>query len=344
MCGHSGIGLEAAKLFATMMGDPIHRLILVCRNDDNAAYAKDQILPLLPKNKNADCYRKNIIPVACDQASLDSVRKFNTVLRKRLDETYNDDRCHRQGECASNNGIDVMCLNAAVLMARDSKAQFTADGLELTFQTNYLAPFLMANLTADLLNPGARVVLSTSGLHSLTKLDMSGLVDPGTGRARRGFEMVDGSSFHYKESYAVSKLCIVMLCAELDRRLRHQSIVVNCFSPGLMTDSGLFRNQQKCGGTREVCQNKQALKNVKPVGWGAGALVFMATAEETGRRSGEYWSDPDSTLGWDSVYGKHFRASTVSDQIDPQTLKQLWTLSCDLAGIPCTENVLRNSS
>lgn len=309
----------------------MHRIVLVCRTEERALYAKEQILQVLTKNIAEYC-AENIIPIACDHSSFDSVRQFNTLLRKRLDETYTASKwlC---------NGIDVLCLNAAVLMARDSEAKFTQDGLEITFQTNYLAPFLIANLTMDLLNPGARVVLSTSGLHCRTKLDLGGVIDPQTGRARKGFEMPDGRSFHYKESYAVSKLCIVLLCAELDRRLRKRGITVNCFSPGLMTESGLFRNQLQCGGSREVCKNPDALTKVKPIGWGAGALVYMATADETGKQSGYYWRDPDSTLGWHSEYGKDFYGSCILNQVDRHAVEQLWKLSTELVGLPRTNDL-----
>ena len=309
--------------------NPSNRIVLVCRTEEKAMLAKADILPLLPQT-NREKYAPNIIPIACDHTSLDSVRRFNTVLRKRLKDTY----------CPSkwlHSGIDVLCLNAAVLTARDSEAQFTRDGLETTFQTNYLAPFLIANLTLDLLNPGARVVLATSGLHCRAKLDLKGVIDPRTGQARKGFETLDGSPFHYKESYAVSKLCIVFLCAALNRRLHKRGITVNCFSPGLMTDSGLFRHQHG-GGDPSDNVNQEVLAKVKPVAWGAGAIVFMATATETGMRSGEYWSDPDTTLGWQSVYGRDFHAASIAETVDWPNVELLWKVSCELVGICPTDS------
>lgn len=309
------------------MINPINRIIVVARTQAKADYTKAQIAPFLPST-NTDFYSENIIPLACDHSSLDSVRQFVVSLRKRLDETYNTSKW-------ATNGIDVMCLNAACLMERDSPAQFTTDGFEVTFQTNYLAPFLIANLTLDLLNPGGRIVLSTSGLHARERLNLSGMMKDGkTGEARKGFEMVDGTSFHYKRSYALSKQCNVVLCAELSHRLKPRGIVVNCFSPGLMTTSGLFRNQRACCKGAGMFHNKDVLAKEKAVGWGAGALVFMAIADETGRRSGEYWRDADSVLGWDSVYGKHFCPISVSeDQIDRHMRKQLWEMSSQLTEI-----------
>jgi NAD(P)-dependent dehydrogenase (short-subunit alcohol dehydrogenase family) len=314
----SGIGLYAALLLALL--NPLHRIVVVARNQEKADYAREQILPLLPDD---DYYKENIIALACDHASFQSTRNFRHNLQTRLNDTYNTSKWAR-------NGIDVFVLNAAVLCARDSLPQFTEDGIELTFQTNYLTPFLLANLTTDLLNPGGRVVISTSGLHEQAKMRLNGIVG-NDGNARKGFEMLDGSSFHYKQSYAISKLCSVALCGQLASRLAHRNIVVNCFSPGLMTSSGLFRNQKNGG---DICHNKSVVAKEKPVGWGAGALVYMAIADDTGKRSNEYWRDADSTLGSKSVYGKHFCPTRIAhDYVDEFTSDLLWHLSCQLTGL-----------
>jgi NAD(P)-dependent dehydrogenase (short-subunit alcohol dehydrogenase family) len=309
--------LYAAKLLALL--NPLHRIVVVARNQEKANFARDQILPLLPDD---DFYRENIIALACDHASFQSTRNFRHNLRTRLNETYNTSKW-------AMNGIDVLVLNAAVLCARDSPPQFTEDGIELTFQTNYLTPFLITNLMTDLLNPGGRVVLSTSGLHEQAKLRLNGILG-NDGNARKGFEMVDGSSFHYKQSYAISKLCTVALCGQLASRLAKRNIVVNCFSPGLMTSSGLFRNQKD----GEMFHNQSVLAKEKPVSWGAGALVYMAIADETGKRSNEYWRDADSTLGDRSVYGLHFCPTRITDNyVDACTRDLLWHLSCQLTGL-----------
>jgi protochlorophyllide reductase len=332
---NSGIGLAAAKLLAVM--NPLHRIVLACRNQERADYARKQILPLLPFDENSDnsFYTDNIIAVACDHSSMESIQACNTMLRTRLNETYNSNKW-------IYNGIDVLCLNAAVLVAEDSDAQFTEDGVEVTFQTNYLAAFQLVCLMQDLLTPGSRIILSTSGLHErVPKLNLNGMVaDPITVKARKGFEMPDGSPFHYKRSYAVSKLCLVALCAELEGRLRNvnnssRGTTVNCFSPGLMTRSGLFRNQRYVGNSLENMHSAQILAKEKTVSWGAGALVYMALADETGKRSGEYWRDADSVLGWNSVYGQHFSPVSIVNEIDVETRERLWRLSNQLVGVPC---------
>jgi NAD(P)-dependent dehydrogenase (short-subunit alcohol dehydrogenase family) len=263
------------------------------------------------------------------------------------------------------HGIDVLCLNAAILQPQDSTPEYTEDELEVTFQTNYLAPFLIANLTKDLVNPvSGRIILATSGLHCTIQLSLDGLVtetgDDSTAKkqqqcqgvvVRKPFDMIDGSEFHFKRSYALSKLCIVALCAELHQRLcctsshsscnknNNSGIRVNSFSPGLMTSSGLFRHQPNVargtgGGAPHGHINKNAFLNEKSVEWGAGALVYCCIADEAGKRGGEYWSDAHSSLGSMAKYGSDFCPTPISDKVvDAETRLRLWNVSCQLAGL-----------
>jgi protochlorophyllide reductase len=328
--GNSGIGLSAAKLLA--LNNPLHRIVMACRTQESADLARKEVLAHLPDD---EYYRENIIALACDHTSFDSLRQFNDVLRLRLDETYNTNKWIQ-------NGIDVLCLNAATLVPKDSDPQFTNDEFELTFQTNYLAPFLILHLIMDRINTGARIVLSTSGLYDRVEFkNFNGMKDSSTGRIRKRFAMIDDSPFHYKTCYSISKLCIVALCAELERRIpKKRHITINCFSPGLMTTSGLFRNQCYLNNDEITMHNKHVLLKEKTVGWGAGALVFMAIGQETGIRNSEYWRDADSTLGWDSQYGLHFCPINIENQIDLESRKELWRLSCEMVGISSDESAL----
>jgi protochlorophyllide reductase len=323
----SGIGLTAAGLLVRL--NPLHRIILACRNQERANETREKVAALLPEGEE---YKENIIALACDHTSMESIRRFNEVLRIRLSETYSPSKW-------IYNGIDVLCLNAAVLMSGDADPEFTDDGLETTFQTNYLSAFQLVHLTLDLLNPGARILLATSGLYEREKLCLEGIVDPVTGGARTHFDMPDDSKFHFKRSYAQSKLCVVAFCAELESRLRKQNekgIVVNCFSPGLMLSTGLFRNQRSFLETKETKLSADVLALQKTVTWGAGALLYMALARESGERSGEYWRDANSVLGWRSIYGQNFCPVDITNQFDVETRRMLWEMSLQWIGRPDT--------
>jgi protochlorophyllide reductase len=314
----SGIGLSAAKLL--VMNNPSHRIILACRTQESADRARKDLWTLLPNDEHS---RRNIIALACDHTSFECIRQFNESSRTQLDTSYNPIKW-------AHNGIDVLCLNAAILVPKDSGPQFTSDELEVTFQTNFLAPFLLLHLIMDRVNPGARIVLTTSGLYQHVSLtNFNGMVDARTRHARKNFDTIDGSTYHYKTCYSMSKLCLVVLCAELRRRIPNdRGVTVNCFSPGLMTTSGLFRNQSTNDFRRD------ALLKEKTVEWGAGALVYMAIGSETGKRNCEYWSDTDSTLGWESQYGQHFCPINIESLVALEIRKELWRLSCELVGIP----------
>jgi protochlorophyllide reductase len=101
--------------------------------------------------------------------------------------------------------------------------------------------------------PSGRLVIVGSGVHdpdepggnvgSKAKLgDMSGL--------ERGFtppdSMVDGAAFDSDKAYKDSKLCNVVTCLEMARRLssdsKYKGITCNVMNPGLCPTTGLFRD------------------------------------------------------------------------------------------------------
>ena len=61
------------------------------------------------------------------------------------------------------------------------------------------------------------------------------------------FQMVDGGTYNGDKAYKDSKLCNILFTRELQRRLESseatKNIIVNSFSPGLITSSGFFRYQ-----------------------------------------------------------------------------------------------------
>jgi NAD(P)-dependent dehydrogenase (short-subunit alcohol dehydrogenase family) len=373
----SGIGLAAAKLL--VLNNPLHRIILACRTQESADRACKEVSALLPRTStndeldgdatgthNKNYYTDNIIPLQCDHTSFESIQQFNTQLRIKLEETYTPSKW-------LYNGIDVLCLNAAVLVPEQSLPQYTVDDCEVTLQTNYFAPFLLVQLLLDRINQGGRIVLTTSGLFDRVSLEnFHGILDPTTQqqRLRKPITMIsDAQPFQYKTAYSVSKLCVVALCSELvDRIPKHRNITINCFSPGLMTTSGLFRNQSfpnDCthnnhnntnsnnDATNERTNHNHSnekqqahplpqqqpqhsvdvLLKEKTVEWGAGALVYMALSTDTVQHNGQYWSDTHSTLGAQSQYGIHFTPVDIMNHVPKATRETLWNVSCQVVGV-----------
>ena len=318
----SGIGLHACKLLKA--ASPESRLFLVARNDEKAHYAMKQVQAVVDENSQSS---GEIIPMVCDHSCLSSVQSFCKELRKRLCNVG-----ERNGE-SSLRGIDVLCLNAAVLLGEDSEAQFTKDDIELTFQTNHLAPFLIANLTFDLLNRGGRVVVTTSGLQAFSSFEnFQGALTAETGLVRKKFRMICRGNFDYKKSYAVSKLCNVAFCLGLNNRLKTKGAVAVCFTPGLIPSSGLFRHQKRW---RETVLMKQAVGMDETEEWGGSVLAWMALADEAGKQGGAYWRAP---FGISKRGGKIpddlFCAPINEEAKDPENIEKLWSISSELVGIP----------
>jgi NAD(P)-dependent dehydrogenase (short-subunit alcohol dehydrogenase family) len=220
-----------------------------------------------------------------------------------------------------------------VLLGEDAEAQYTKDDIELTFQTNHLAPFLIANLTYDLINPGGRVVVSTSGLQAHSTFDdFGGMIDGETGRIRKRFSMIDGGSLDHKKSYAATKLCNVAFCLELNRRLQKRNAVAICFTPGLIPSSGLFRHQKRW---TETVVEKQAVGMDDTEEWGGTLLAWMALSEQAGKLGGAYWRAP---FGISKRGGKIpddlYVAPLNEEALDPMKQRRLWDISAELADIP----------
>lgn len=330
---NSGIGLAAAKIIR--MTNPHHRLILVARDETKARETCRNVVEATQNHLQEDGindvgHSDLLIPMACDHSSLKSIDEFVNQVRELI---KSDGSAGRDNNKLS--GIDVICLNAAVVVS-SGKHEKTEDGFDLTFQTNHLAPFIIMNRIADLINPGGRVVVTASSLHrKQTYGEFKGMIGP-DGKVTRDFEMIDGSIFNYRKAYAMSKLCNVSFTLELNRRLQQKSggIVANCFSPGLMTHSGLFRNQNQFLMALFSFAANYVFRFGDTVEWGAGCLAWMALADKTGLKGGDYWSAEKGASFKGGSLEESFIVDPIGDEAANEEAQQkLWTLSADLANI-----------
>jgi len=317
----SGIGLYASKLLH--YSNPKHKLLLVARSMEKAEKVKSDVQSVLDTTDEE--HGGAIIPLACDHSSLQSVRQFAMTLRETINK--------------SNNAglIDVICLNAAMIAPADSNPQFTSDNMEITFQTNHLAPFLIMNLIHDLLSPGGRVVVTSSGLHDGPSFhDFAGMIDPETGHVKLHFDTLNGTEFHYKRNYALSKLCNTAFCLGLNRRLREkqQGMVVNCFTPGLITNTGLWRHQNQWLMPFFSLFANNVMSFGSTVEWGGGALAWMAVSDDAGKEGGRYYKTPTGSSHMNPTYGVTFCPSPVSvEAASESNQEKLWEKSAELVGI-----------
>ena len=308
---------------------------MVARNEEKAIQAVNEVLQtcdddqLTSHNDTMNTHSRQqsnrLFPMECNHACFDSVRKFCDDLKNVLDiESIKEGR---------SLGIDVLCLNAAVFLGEDTKAQYTKDNIELTMQTNHFSPFLIADQLFDLINPGARVVVTSSGLHAIPTTsfgDFEGAIEKGTQKIIDTFEMIDGSPFDHKQCYAISKLCNVAFCLELNRRLKEKSAIAICFTPGLIPTSGLFRHQKRW---HEACLKKQGMNMVETEEWGGVLLAWMAISDRAGSVGGSYWRAPFGVSRRGGKIPDDLFLGPVNEEAEDLTNQiMLWKISAALTG------------
>ena len=312
---NSGVGFEAARILARKGGE---KIILACRTQKKA---EDTAASILAESPNA-----KLVPAECDLASLESIQKFASTV---------------------TGSLDVVCYNAGIALNTAGDIERTADGFEKTIGTNHLGHFYLHHLLEPKIAtsnsiPG-KVVITASSVHDpespggkqgipATLGNLDGFAKDG-----KNFEMVDGNPYNGDKAYKDSKLCNVFFCRELTSRLSDKNIIVNAFSPGLITSGNFFRYQNQVfssvfnvvTGLVRVAETPQ---------YGGAALAFMTTVEST---KGEFWDSPAGTSfkykpenDYEGAFGNEFNVAQVSKEAqDAQKGKDLWKLSEKLVGI-----------
>lgn len=201
--------------------------------------------------------------------------------------------------------LDVLAHNAG-LSTHDRT--ITDDGIELTLAVNHLAPYLLTHELMGVLRESApaRVVVTASGIHTRGELAFDDL------RMEHEYSAID--------AYARSKLANVAFTLELADRLGNDTeIAANCFHPGFVPSTDLFRDAQF--RVRLFVRLAAAVPGLGTTPEaGADRLVELATAPEYGHRSGRY-------VGTDGP------ESPAPAATDPQFRAELWQVSADLVGV-----------
>lgn len=116
--------------------------------------------------------------------------------------------------------IHVLIINAGIFY---HPPQETADGFDITFQTNYLGHFLLTELLLTHLQRDSRIIFTSSAGHSYPKfLDLESL---------HTNEKVDSSITRFHK-YGESKLCLLLYSKHLAERLKDRRIHVYSVDPG----------------------------------------------------------------------------------------------------------------
>jgi len=157
--------------------------------------------------------------------------------------------------------LDVLVNNAATF---SKERLLSADGFELTFAVNHLAPMLLTLLLLDSLKAAApaRIVNVASNAHrNLDAVDLDNLNGE--------------KSYNGYDAYALSKLAKICVSYALARRLDSSGVAVNSLHPGVISTK-LLRMSWDSGGD-----------SVKE---GAKTPVHLASSPEMEGVSGRFYS------------------------------------------------------
>ena len=268
---NSGIGFETAK---ALVQRGMH-VVLVCRDQARGKNALSAIRRLAAGREPA--------LLLADLSSQGEIRRLNEEIRARY------------------RRLDVLVNNAGACFER---RELTVDGIEKTFATNHLAPFLLTNLVLDLVEaaPGGRIVNVVSEAYP-GRLDLTNL------QGER--------SYNFFGAYAQSKLENILFTFELARRLDESGTTVNCVSPGPSVTR--FGDNMR-GAAALFPKVMKRLPFFKSPEYGARGVVRLASAPELAGVSGRLF-----------LRERELKAKPVAT--DPELARRLWNLSAEMTGL-----------
>ncbi|QQS35364.1 MAG: SDR family oxidoreductase [Ignavibacteriales bacterium] len=276
---NSGIGKAAATELATKFD----RMILVVRNRVRGERAVQEIFEKSGNN--------NLDLVVASLSSFESIHNIVNTLNEKYDH------------------LDVLINNAGAFF---SKRHTTVDGIEATFNINYLSRFLFTNLLLPLLKKSSsgRIINVAGESHRFGRINFDDL-------------MMD-KSYNNMKALKQSKLADVLFTYELSRRLKDSHTTINCLHPGAVATNSIDNNP-------DISQVIKFLyKTIRPFlkspEQGAKTIIYLATSTEVQNISGKYFINNEVT-----------DSSTTS--YDENLAKRLWEASEQLTGIK-TENYL----
>jgi NAD(P)-dependent dehydrogenase (short-subunit alcohol dehydrogenase family) len=200
---------------------------------------------------------------------------------------------------AAHDRLDVLVNNAGLFSPH---YRLSADGFELAFAVNHLAPFLLTNLLLDRLKASApaRIVTVASEAHRRNRIDVGDLTRP------RDWTMM--------RAYGRSKLCNILFTRELGSRVDRGEVVATCLHPGVVA-TGIGQR----GGLTELGWRVLKPFMISPEK-GAETPLFLATVPDPKPFHGGY------------VIRK---ALTQPDPaaLDSGLARRLWDESARLAGL-----------
>ncbi len=281
---NSGIGYEAARAFAEHGA----HVVLACRNRSKADAAVAAIVARAPE--------ASVEVLEVDLGDLDSVA---SAAKQFL---------------ADHSRLDALVNNAGLMALPHQR---TAQGYEMQFGVNHLAPFALTGhlLERLLATPGSRVVAVSSTGHRPGQIHFDDLqLERNYGPWRAYFQ---------------SKLANLLFTYELQRRLNAKgttTIAVAAHPGGSRTNLG---NENPGGIINTIAHVAHPLISQMMQPAAMGALPTERAATDPGVIGGDYYG-PDG-FGEQRGYAKQVDSTKRSKDVDTQ--RRLWAASEELTGV-----------
>jgi NAD(P)-dependent dehydrogenase (short-subunit alcohol dehydrogenase family) len=217
-----------------------------------------------------------------DFSSLDQVRALAEAYQRR------------------HQHLHVLVNNAGAMYFR---RKVSADGFEMTFAVNHLAPFLLTNLLLETIRVStpARIVNVASNSHFGAQINFE--------------DLSAEQSYRPMRAYGQSKLANVMFSYELARRLDGGGVTANTLHPGFVA-TGMGSNNGRLVKLFLPLMRLFALSPEK----GAQTSLYLATSAEVEGVSGDYFFEQ-----------RPMPSSPASH--DREAAQRLWQVSAEMTGL-----------
>ncbi len=262
--GNSGIG-KATAIGLAKTGATV---VVVSRNKEKGQTATTDII--------AKSGNKNVELIQADLSSQSSIHQLVDEFKTRHEKLH------------------LLINNAGVYLTKRTE---TEDGLESTFATNHLGPFLLTSLLLDILKASApsRIVNVTSDAHKGAKIDFDDL----QGEKR----------FSGWQAYGQSKLAMILYTHELAKRLEGSGVTVNSAHPGVVRTNFAKNN----GGLVMLGFRFLGMFFISPES-AAKRILYVAMSPDLEGVTGKYFT-------------KMHEVRSSQESYDDDSAKRLWQVS-----------------
>jgi NAD(P)-dependent dehydrogenase (short-subunit alcohol dehydrogenase family) len=214
---------------------------------------------------------RKLVYYNADLASFDAVRRLSDEIR------------------ATQRRLDVLINNAGIgAGSHGDRREESAEGYELRFAVNYLAPFLLTHRLLPLLRQSAPAHIINVSSVGQQRIDFDNVM------LENGYDGL--------RAYRQSKLAQVMFTFDLAVKLRDSSITVNSLHPASLMNTKMVLETDYFGSPMTTIEE------------GARAVEYLATSSELEGVTGEFFD------------GIH-RARANSQAYDQEARRRLWRLS-----------------